>query len=75
MNMQIFLKFVLIQKKKKKNISNKLNKFSLVIEEVKDFDSSRKCWRLIGGTLIEKTVGEVVPALKANIELLDKALV
>ena len=47
----------------------------MVIEEVKDFDSSRKCWRLIGGTLIEKTVGEVVPALKANIELLDKALV
>ena len=46
-----------------------------VIEEVKDFDGSRKCWRLIGGTLIEKTVGEVVPALKANIELLDKALV
>ena len=73
--MPIFLKLFLIQKKKKKNTSKNLNKISLVIDEVKDFDGSRKCWRLIGGTLIEKTVAEVVPALKANIELLDKALV
>lgn len=64
----------MIQKKRKKNISNEFNKNSLVIDEVKDFDVSRKCWRLVGGTLIEKTVGEVVPALKGNIELLDKAL-
>ena len=71
--MQIYLKYVMNQKRKKKNISIFYN-FSLVIDEVKDFEPTRRCWRLVGGVLIEKTVGEVVPALKENIDLLNKAI-
>ena len=39
-------------------------KYYVLTDEVKEFLPERKCWRLVGGVLIEKTVGEVVPALK-----------
>lgn len=39
---------------------------SLVIETLKDVDPSRKCFRLVGGVLVERTVKEVLPALETN---------
>lgn len=33
---------------------------------LKDMPSDRKCFRMVGGTLIESTVKEVVPALESN---------
>lgn len=41
---------------------------SLVIDTLKDVDPSRKCFRLVGGVLVERTVKEVLPALEANKE-------
>lgn len=41
---------------------------SLVIETLKDVDPSRKCFRLVGGVLVERTVKEVLPALETNKE-------
>ena len=41
---------------------------SLVIETLKDVDASRKCFRLVGGVLVERTVKEVLPALESNKE-------
>ena len=63
---QIYLRSVSNLRRKKKSISNFILiylKFSLVIDTVKELQKDRKCWRLVGGVLIEKTVGEVVPAL------------
>lgn len=40
--------------------------FSVVIEALKNVDSSRKCFRMIGGVLVERTVGDVLPALENN---------
>ncbi len=40
--------------------------FSLVIDTLKDVDPSRKCFRLVGGVLVERTVKEVLPALENN---------
>ena len=34
-------------------------------------DKQRRCYRMIGGVLIEHTVGEVVPALRANREQIN----
>lgn len=43
-------------------------KSSLVIDTLKDVDPSRKCFRLVGGVLVERTVKEVLPALESNKE-------
>jgi prefoldin subunit 2 len=39
---------------------------SLVTEALKEVDPERKCYRLIGGVLVESTVKEVLPALESN---------
>ena len=41
---------------------------SLVIDTLKEVDPSRKCFRLVGGVLVERTVKEVLPALETNKE-------
>lgn len=38
----------------------------LVIETLEGVAPSKKCFRLIGGVLVERTVGEVAPALVSN---------
>lgn len=48
---------------------------SLVIDTLKDVDPSRKCFRLVGGVLVERTVKEVLPALQTNKEqVTDRSL-
>ncbi|XP_028285070.1 prefoldin subunit 2 [Parambassis ranga] len=49
-----------------------INEHSLVIDTLKDVDPSRKCFRLVGGVLMERTVKEVLPALENNKEQLSK---
>ena len=39
---------------------------SLVIDAIKDLDADRKCFRMIGEVLVERTVGEVLPAITKN---------
>lgn len=40
----------------------------LVIDTMKPLDATRKCFRMIGGVLVERTVQEVLPALETNAE-------
>ncbi|KAM4714136.1 prefoldin subunit 2 [Anableps anableps] len=51
-----------------------INEHSLVIETLKDVDPSRKCFRLVGGVLVERTVKEVLPALENNKEQISKII-
>ena len=60
---QIFLKFALNLKKRKRSMGNFFN-YRLVIDVIKDLEKTRKCWRLVGGALVEKTVGDVKPSLE-----------
>ncbi|XP_077598238.1 prefoldin subunit 2 [Stigmatopora nigra] len=50
------------------------NEHSLVIDTLKDVDPSRKCFRLVGGVLVERTVKEVLPALQTNKEQIAKII-
>lgn len=38
------------------------------LTEASKADPNRKCFRLIGGVLVERTVKEVLPALQTNLE-------
>ncbi|XP_030638397.1 prefoldin subunit 2-like [Chanos chanos] len=49
-----------------------INEHSLVIDALKEVDPSRKCYRLVGGVLVERTVEEVLPALENNKEQISK---
>lgn len=40
--------------------------YSVVIETLKNVDVDRKCFRMVGGILSERTVKEVLPALQNN---------
>jgi len=58
-----------------------LNEHKLVIETLDGVEKDRKCFRMVGGVLVERKVGEVEPALIGNrdkmaklIETLEKQL-
>jgi prefoldin subunit 2 len=39
---------------------------STVIKQLEKLEGDRKCFRLVGGVLVERTVKDVLPALTAN---------
>ncbi|KAG5853258.1 prefoldin subunit 2 [Anguilla rostrata] len=49
-----------------------INEHSLVIDTLREVDPSRKCFRLVGGVLVERTVKEVLPALESNKEQISR---
>ena len=50
------------------NVNEPYTSFSLVLETLKKHDPKRKCFRSIGGVLVERTVADVMPALQYNAE-------
>eukprot|EP00958_Prasinococcus_capsulatus_P002867 scaffold246_cov414-Prasinococcus_capsulatus_cf.AAC.34 len=40
----------------------------LVLTTIGKMEKERKCYRLVGGVLVERTVGEVIPAVERNKE-------
>ncbi|XP_023325258.1 prefoldin subunit 2 [Eurytemora carolleeae] len=49
-----------------------LNEHKIVIETLEGVDGDRKCFRMVGGVLVERTVKDVVPALVNNRDKLGK---
>merc|ERR1712130_377572 len=47
---------------------------SLVITTLSKLPSDRRCYRMVGGVLVERTVAEVLPAVKKNVESIDKVI-
>ncbi|KAL7210203.1 hypothetical protein ACSBR1_031713 [Camellia fascicularis] len=45
---------------------------SLVMNAIKPLDPSRRCYRMIGGVLVERTIKEVLPAVQRNKEGLEE---
>ncbi|XP_029056540.1 prefoldin subunit 2 [Osmia bicornis bicornis] len=51
-----------------------LNEHKIVIDTLKNIDPKRKCYRMTGGVLCERTVEDVMPALVTNKEQLTKVI-
>ncbi|XP_034171738.1 prefoldin 2 [Osmia lignaria lignaria] len=51
-----------------------LNEHKIVIDTIKNIDPKRKCYRMTGGVLCERTVEDVMPALVTNKEQLTKVI-
>ncbi|XAR57246.1 hypothetical protein NMG60_11025314 [Bertholletia excelsa] len=47
---------------------------SLVINAIKPLDPFRRCYRMIGGVLVERTIKEVLPAVQRNKEGLEEVI-
>ena len=47
----------------------------LVLETLTPLPSDRKCFRMINGVLVERTVGDVLPQLQSNSDNMNKVLV
>lgn len=51
-----------------------LSEHSLVIGAIQPLDHTRKCYRMIGGVLVERTIAEVLPAVQRNKEGLQEVI-
>ena len=57
---------------KLRELEAELEGHSLVIETLQPLDQERRCFRLIGGVLVERTIAEILPALRSNKENVRK---
>lgn len=44
------------------------NEHALVVASMEKLEAGRRCFRLVSGVLVERTVGEVLPAVRKNLE-------
>ncbi|KAL3812611.1 hypothetical protein ACJIZ3_013879 [Penstemon smallii] len=51
-----------------------VSEHSLVINAIQPLDPSRRCYRMIGGVLVERTIKEVLPAVQRNKEGLEEVI-
>ncbi|XP_015888170.1 prefoldin subunit 2 [Ziziphus jujuba] len=51
-----------------------VSEHSLVINAIQPLDQSRRCYRMIGGVLVERTIKEVLPAVQRNKEGLEEVI-
>ncbi|ESZ97947.1 hypothetical protein SBOR_1670 [Sclerotinia borealis F-4128] len=56
------------------DVETEAEEHKLVLETLEPLSGDRKCFRMINGVLVERTVKDVVPALKTNSEGLRKVL-
>ncbi|KAK9949750.1 hypothetical protein M0R45_005266 [Rubus argutus] len=49
-----------------------VSEHSLVINAIQPLDQSRRCFRMIGGVLVERTIKEVLPAVQRNKEGIEE---
>lgn len=55
-------------------LENDRHEHILVINAIKDLDPSRRCYRSIGGILVERTVGDTLPTIQKNVQQIETVL-
>lgn len=53
------------------DIESERYEYTIVLETLGNSAPDRRCWRMIGGALIERTVGEVVPELEDGLRKME----
>ncbi|KAJ2974894.1 hypothetical protein NUW58_g8511 [Xylaria curta] len=56
------------------DVEQESEEHKLVLETLEPLPDDRKCFRMINGVLVERTVKDVIPALRTNAEGLKKVL-
>ncbi|KAI4139922.1 MAG: hypothetical protein L6R39_006045 [Caloplaca ligustica] len=56
------------------NVESETEEHKLVLETLTPLPQDRKCFRMINGVLVERTVKDVLPALQTNSDGLKKVL-
>ncbi|KAL8985242.1 MAG: hypothetical protein Q9177_004490 [Variospora cf. flavescens] len=56
------------------NVEQETEEHKLVLETLTPLPKDRKCFRMINGVLVERTVKDVLPALQTNADGLKKLL-
>ncbi|KAL8958905.1 MAG: hypothetical protein Q9193_004125 [Seirophora villosa] len=56
------------------NVEQETEEHKLVLETLTPLPEARKCFRMINGVLVERTVKDVLPALQTNADGLKKLL-
>ncbi|EEF45295.1 probable prefoldin subunit 2 [Ricinus communis] len=51
-----------------------VSEHSLVINAIQPLDPSRRCYRMIGGVLVERTIKEVLPAVQRNKDGIEEVI-
>ncbi|GKV43221.1 hypothetical protein SLEP1_g50537 [Rubroshorea leprosula] len=51
-----------------------VSEHSLVINAIQPLDPTRRCYRMIGGVLVERTIKEVLPAVQRNKDGLEEVI-
>uniref|UniRef100_A0A4W3H4J2 Prefoldin subunit 2 n=1 Tax=Callorhinchus milii TaxID=7868 RepID=A0A4W3H4J2_CALMI len=59
---------------KASELEMELTEHRLVIDTLKEVEPTRKCYRMVGGVLVERTVKEVLPALEINKEQVKQSM-
>lgn len=55
-------------------LETEMSEHRVVIDAMKKVEPSRKCFRLVGGVLVERTAGEVLPAIEETRANIEKAI-
>lgn len=61
---EFFKKFIELEDSKREH--------KLVLTNIEGLSKERRCWRMIGGVLVEKTMDEVIKNLNDNCTMLDQ---
>ncbi|MCJ1243040.1 hypothetical protein MMC30_000236 [Trapelia coarctata] len=56
------------------DVEQETEEHKLVLETLDPLPSDRKCFRMVNGVLVERTVKEVIPAVRTNSDGLKKIL-
>merc|ERR1719502_881786 len=77
---QIVKKFAAMREEKQKvaqkisELTQEKGEHKMVVDTLTPMDPNRKAWRLVGGVLVERTCGEVLPAVKEALAEIENVL-